>query len=133
MTVADLIHLAFGAVAGLTLVAMLLLAQSAARTRGLPRALGSLAGAILALLLLLVAAAQLEPVLLSPVKLLSLPKPDPKVLLEAFLRFISWTAFLAALVGGVAAGLLAWVTRDDQSEEPGETGPLPEEAVELAI
>jgi hypothetical protein len=128
MTVPDLLHLAFGAVAGLTLVAMLLFAQQNARSRGLPRALASLAAAVLALLLLLVAAAQLEPTLLSlqmgpEVKLPSAPKPQG--LLDGFVDLVSWTAFLAAAVGGVAAGLLAWVTRDDPSEEEaGEADPL---------
>jgi hypothetical protein len=137
MTVPDLLHLAFGSVAGLTLVAMLLFAQQNARSRGLPRALASLAAAILALLLLLVAAAQLEPILLSltPGAEIKLPDPPkPEDLLSEFLAFVSYTAFLAAAVGGVAAGLLAWVTRDDPSEEETEeVDPLADIAAEPAF
>jgi hypothetical protein len=138
MTVADWLHLAFGAAAGLTLVAMLLFAQQNVGSRGLPRSLASLAGTILALLLLLAAAAQLEPVLHSlhldaKTGELSFSTPKPEAVLPAFLAFVSWTAFLAALVGGVAAGLLAWVTRDDPSEEDGEAEPLADEAAEQAV
>jgi hypothetical protein len=138
MSVADWLHLAFGAIAGLTLVAMLLLAQQEVRSRDVPRALASLAGAILALLLLLAAAAQLEPILHSlrmdpETHLLSGPKFHPNELVPAFLAFVSWTAFLAALVGGVAAGLLAWVTRDDPSEEDGDPEALPDDAAEHAV
>lgn len=137
MTLSDLIHIAFGAAAGLTLVAMLLLARQSVGARGPLPSLASLAGAILALLLLLAAAAQLEPVLLNlnidPKEGLTLTKPIAKNPLPALLAFVSRIAFLGALLGGVTAGLLTWVTRDDPSEEAGEEDALLEELAEPAF
>ena len=138
MSVPDLLHLAFGSAAGLALVALLLLARQNIGSRGLPRSLASLAGALLAMILLLAAAAQLEPVLLSlkidPVtREMSFKMPNSNGLLSNFLAFLSWTAFPAAMVGGVAAGLLAWVTTDDPAEESGEPYPLADGAGEQIV
>lgn len=168
MTASDSLHLAFGALAGVTLIAMFLFAWDSMKARGAKHAIGSLAACLLALVLLLGAAAQLDPVLrgLKPVatapdsakssapkpaanasasavtskngkaepvapkakagqapavakpeSAFPLPKLDLKAVLPALLKFASSLAFLAALVGGIAAALLAWVTRDDPSEE----------------
>jgi hypothetical protein len=157
MTVSDLLHLAFGAAAGVVLVAMAMFARESAKANGAGRAIGSLVASLLALILLIAAAAQLNPVLLSlqraatpaaPVKageapqkteqpasgvagaktpdkaepkpLFPIPKLEAKTLLPAVLLFVSSLAFLAALVGGMAAALLVRVTRDDPSEEESE-------------
>ncbi len=126
-TSSDVFHLGFGIVAGIASVAFVLFAWEDIRLRGAPRAVAGFAAALFILILLLVAASQLDPLLgnwtIDPktrLPVLEMPGVDWKRLPRRFGDFVSATSFWAALLGGIVTALLILITRADSAEEEAE-------------
>jgi hypothetical protein len=111
---ATILQLAFGGVAGITLVALMLFALDMAASKGWPRAIVSSLVTILALALLVAAASQLQLVLGQ--EKLDPKIPAPATLIWALRAFILPAAFWGAALAGAAVGLFLSITRDDSSE-----------------